>query len=443
MRNIFALNLLYFLIGILLWSCGSPSSRLKKTPNFIIILADDLGYGGLGCYGDSSLHTPNIDRIAREGIRFTDFHSNAPVCSPTRAALLTGNYQQRAGLEGVIYVRGETREVGLDTAQVTMAKLLKMNGYRTGLMGKWHLGYKNEFNPIYHGFDEFYGYLSGNIDFHSHYDGAGIYDWWYNLDSIQEDGYVTDLITDHSVDFITQNKDHPFFLFISHEAPHVPFQGRDTPAYRFPGKDLSYYGPVEDTAAVYNEMVEVMDEGVGKIMQALRDNELEENTLVFFISDNGAEVFGNNGGLNGSKGALWEGGQRVPGIAYWKGIIIPGESRETILTMDLLPTLLNLSQKSYAEDLNFDGIDLTSHLLENAELEKRPVFWRYRNQKAVRKLEWKLLMDERDTLLFNLENDLMETKNLADDEPEVLQDLLDKLEKWEQEVGLPNRMKTI
>ncbi|WP_439484498.1 sulfatase-like hydrolase/transferase [Cyclobacterium plantarum] len=443
MTNIFSTVLYGFLLVILVWSCDSPASNLKNKPNFIIILADDLGYGGLGCYGDSSLNTPNIDALAQEGIRFTDFHSNAPVCSPTRAALLTGNYQQKAGLEGVIYVRGETRAVGLDTAQLTMAKLLKMNGYHTGLMGKWHLGYRKAFNPVHHGFDEFYGYLSGNIDFHSHYDNAGIYDWWHNLDSIQEDGYVTDLITDHSMEFISENKDNPFFLFVSHEAPHVPFQGRDTPAYRFPGKEFSYYGPVQDTVAVYNEMVEVMDEGVGKIMQALRDNELEENTLVFFISDNGAEVFGNNGALNGSKGKLLEGGQRVPGIAYWKGRIDPSESTETIMTMDLLPTILNLSKGTYAEELNFDGMDLSQHLLEKATLEERPLFWRYRNQKAVREMEWKLLMDEKDTLLFNLEDDLTETRNLADDQPEVLQDLLNKLEKWELDVGPRSKMKTI
>lgn len=436
-------KLCFLLFLVLFWSCGSHPLHPDKVPNFIIILADDLGYGGLGCYGDSSLSTPNIDDLARYGIRFTDFHSNAPVCSPTRAALLTGNYQQRAGLEGVIYVRGETREVGLDTAQVTMAKLLKMNGYQTGLMGKWHLGYKNEFNPIHHGFDEFYGYLSGNIDFHSHYDGAGIYDWWHNLDSIKEEGYVTDLITNHSVDFIRQNKDNPFFLFVSHEAPHVPFQGRNTPAYRFPGKEFSYHGPVEDTAAVYKEMVEVMDEGVGKIMQALREYELEENTLVFFISDNGAEVFGNNGVLNGSKGNLLEGGHRVPGIAYWKGKIDSTESAETILTMDLLPTLLNLSEGSYAADLRFDGIDLSKHLLENDALEKRPIFWRYRKQKVVREAEWKLLINEKDTLLFNLENDLLETNDLSVDQPELLQDLLKKLENWELVVGASNNMKTI
>jgi arylsulfatase A-like enzyme len=438
MRNTFTTKLYFFLYGVLFWSCGSPSSHQEKMPNFIIILADDLGYGGLGCFGDSSLHTPNIDDLAGKGIRFTDFHANAPVCTPTRAALLTGNYQQRAGLEGVIYVKGETREVGLDTTQLTIAKLLKMNGYQTGLMGKWHLGYRKEFNPVYHGFDEFYGYLSGNIDFHSHYDNAGVFDWWHNLDSLHEDGYVTDLITEHSVEFIRQNKDNPFFLFVS----HVPFQGRNTPAYRFPGKAFSYYGPVENTVAVYNEMVEVMDEGVGKTMQTLRDNKLEENTLVIFISDNGAEVFGNNGGLRGSKGDLWEGGHRVPGIAYWKGRIDPGESTETIMTMDLLPTLLNLSQGSYAEDLNFDGIDLSRHLLENAEVEKRSVFWRYRNQKAVRVLEWKLLMDEKDTLLFNLEDDLMETKDLSDDKPEVLHDLLRKLGEWELEVGPATKMKT-
>jgi arylsulfatase A-like enzyme len=250
------------------------------------------------------------------------------------------------------------------------------------------------------------------------------------------------LITDHSVDFITKNKDNPFFLLVSHEAPHVPFQGRNTPAYRFPGKEFSYYGPVEDSVAVYSEMVEVMDEGVGKILQALRDYGLEENTLVFFISDNGAEVFGNNGGLNGAKGDLLEGGHRVPGIAYWKGKIHPGESRQTIMTMDLLPTLLNLSQGSYADDLKFDGVDLSKHLLENGELEKRPIFWRYRNEKAIREMKWKLLIKEKDTLLFNLEDDLMETKDLADDQPEILEDLLKKLEEWEMEVGPPTKMTT-
>ena len=427
----------------ILCSCSTSNPKEKAPPNFIIILADDLGYGGLASYGDTSLRTPNIDYLAAEGIRFTDFHSNAPVCSPTRAALLTGNYQQRAGLEGVIYVRGETREVGLDSSQVSIAKLLKTAGYQTGIMGKWHLGYQEEFNPVHHGFDTFYGYLSGNVDYHSHYDNAGIYDWWHNLDSIYEEGYATDLITAHAVDFIIDNKDKPFFLYVSHEAPHVPFQGRDDPGYRFPGKEFSYYGPVKDTVKVYNEMVEVMDEGVGEILKALRETGLEENTLVLFISDNGAEIFGNNGKLSGQKGNLLEGGHRVPGIAYWKGNIKPRESAATVLSMDVLPTLMAMSQGTYPAHLEFDGVDLSGHLLQNESLEDRSLFWRYRNQKVARHKEWKLLLSEKDTLLVNLEKDVLELHDLSSERPDILEALLNKLATWEQDVGPVKSMKTI
>src|SRR5680860_956340 len=165
---------LIWLFPFLLWACSEKSPSEPVKPNIILIMADDLGYGGISCFGAPTVETPELDALAKNGIRFTDFHSNAPVCTPTRAALLTGNYQQRSGLEGVIYVRGETREVGLDSSQLTIAELLKDNGYKTGVMGKWHLGYKKEFNPVHHGFDEFYGYLSGNIDYHSHYDNADI-----------------------------------------------------------------------------------------------------------------------------------------------------------------------------------------------------------------------------------------------------------------------------
>ena len=420
-----------FLLAGILSSCSNSATKEKVQPNFVIIMADDLGFGGLASYGDPRLRTPNIDYLEAKGIRFTDFHSNAPVCSPTRAALLTGNYQQRAGLEGVIYVRGETREVGLDSSQVSIAKLLKTAGYATGIMGKWHLGYQKEYNPVYHGFDTFYGYLSGNVDYHSHYDNAGIYDWWHNLDSIYEEGYATDLISAHAVDFINENKEKPFFLYVSHEAPHVPFQGRNNPAYRFPGKKFSYHGPVEDTVKVYNEMVEVMDEGVGEILNALRKNGIEENTLVLFISDNGAEIFGNNGKLSGQKGNLLEGGHRVPGIAYWKGKITPRESSATVLSMDVLPTLLAMSQDSYSEKLQFDGVDLSKHLLHNKSIEDRDLFWRYRNQKVARHKEWKLLLSDKDTLLINLNKDVLELHNLSKERPEIVKDLLKKLEAWE------------
>lgn len=422
-------------------ACTGKSSREK--PNIIIIMADDLGYGGISSFGEPNIATPEIDALAKNGIKFTDFHANAPVCTPTRAALLTGNYQQRAGLEGVIYVRGESREVGLDTSRLTIAELLKDNGYATGIMGKWHLGYKKEFNPVHHGFDEFYGYVSGNVDYHSHYDNAGIYDWWHNLDTIQEEGYVTDLITQHSVDFINAHKNEPFFLYIAQEAPHVPFQGRNDPAYRFPGKEFTYHGPVENQKETYKEMVEVMDEGIGKVIQALRENHLEENTIVFFVSDNGAEAFGNNGGLNGQKGGLLEGGHRVPAIVYWKHKISPGESSETIASMDLLPTILSISEASIPEGVEFDGVNFSNLLFEGAPLEERTLFWRYRDQKAARQQQWKLLITESDTALFNLQEDLREMTDLSDKHPDVLEDLIQKLGNWEAEIGQTNAMKTL
>lgn len=438
------------LVALLGVSCAdsSESETNPERPNIILIMADDLGYGGIGCFGEPNIETPHLDSLAEDGIKFTDFHANAPVCTPTRAALLTGNYQQRAGMEGVIYVRGETREVGLDTAQLTIAELLKPQGYATGIMGKWHLGYREEFNPVQQGFDEFYGYVSGNVDYHSHYDNAGYYDWWHNLDSIQEEGYSTDLITQHSVDFINQHREKPFFLYVPHEAPHVPFQGRDDPAYRFPGTEFTYYGPVEDQQRAYREMVEAMDDGVGAIMEALRNNGLEENTLVIFVSDNGGEAFGNNGGLNGQKGNLWEGGQRVPAIVYWKGHIAPGESSATLVTMDLLPTILSVTQTPAPAGRQFDGEDFSALLFDedpdhNPSLKERTIFWRYRGQKAARHDQWKLLLTKTDTLLYDLEQDLKETTDRSAQHPDITEKLLQELQEWEAEVGSDSTMITL
>lgn len=437
----FIRNCVLALIPLLAGAC--QKTAVPTRPNIIVILADDLGYGGISCYGEPDVQTPNLDSLAEEGIRFTDFHSNGSVCTPTRAALLTGNYQQRSGMEGVIYVRGKTRETGLDTSQVTLAELLKANGYATGIMGKWHLGYKKEFNPVNQGFDEFYGYLSGNVDYHSHYDNAGIYDWWHNQDSIREEGYVTDLITAHAVDFIRQHKEGPFFLYVAHEAPHLPFQGRNDTAYRFPGREFTYYGPAEDQKATYREMIEVMDEGIGTIIAALRKNRIEENTLVLFVSDNGAEAFGNNGGLNGKKGDLLEGGHRVPAIAYWKGQIVPGESSETLISMDLLPTLLAVSGTPMPDGMAFDGTDFSKVLFGRDSLDTRTLFWRYNGQKAARKGPWKLVLTEVDTALYNLDEDLGETRDLSGERRDIAGDLLRELEGWEKEMGETSNMKTI
>ena len=421
-----ALMFVIFLVG-----CKS-----QRGPNIILIMADDLGYGGIGCYGNEIVKTPNLDKLAFGGLRFTDFHSNGVVCSPTRAALLTGQYQQRSGMEGVIYVKGETRGIGMDTTVTTITEILKNNGYRTGIFGKWHLGYQEKYNPVYHGFDEFIGYRSGNIDYHTHYDNAGIYDWYQNLDTVIEEGYVTDLITNHSVEFIKKNKENPFFLYIAHEAPHVPFQGRKDPGYRYPDQEFSYFGPVEDRDRAYIEMVEVMDEGIGEVLKMVQDLDLFENTLIFFISDNGGlQGYGDNGILRGAKTSLFEGGHRVPAIVSWPGRIRKGISDDLALSFDLFPTILSICNITKPEGLLLDGIDISGLLFNERNLEDRNVFWRYRGSISMREGSMKLLIDPEDTLLFDLSKDIREENNLAPDSLNLLNAMSATLGDWDTEMN--------
>ena len=432
LRNLFLIKspILLFIVYVLLLSCTTPS---PPSPNIILIMADDLGYGDIGCYGSKTIQTPAIDRLAAEGLKFTDYHSNGAVCTPTRAALMTGRYQQRAGLEGVIYVQGETRQTGMSTDETTIAEVFKNAGYVTGIMGKWHLGYKKQYNPVHHGFNQFYGYVSGNVDYHSHYDNAGIYDWWHNLDTIRQEGYVTDLITDQAVDFIRNNRENTFFLYVPHEAPHVPFQGPNDSAFRYSDREFSYLGPVEDTDRAYIEMVEVMDEGIGKIVQTLEEQGLENNTFVLFCSDNGAR-FGSNGKLRGAKGSLWEGGHRVPAVAWYPEKIEAGTVTDaTVMSMDLLPSLASVA--GIVPEGEFDGIDVSGVLYNGENLEERPLFWRYRKQKAVRKGDWKYLKNEGTEYLFNLKDDISEENNIKEEFPEIFHSLKTQLNDWENKMN--------
>ncbi len=431
----------YVLISFLIFSCGP---RKFEKPNIILIMADDLGYSDIGCFGNEEIQTPSLDKMASEGLKFTDFHSNGAVCSPTRAALLTGRYQQRSGIEGVIYAKGETRQTGLDIEEMTIADYMKNSGYVTGIVGKWHLGYRIDFNPIYQGFDYFRGYVSGNVDYHSHVDGAGIPDWWHDLEKIEEKGYVTDLITDYSLEFIEKNKDNPFFLYIAHEVPHYPFQGRNDKADRIPGRKFPAHGSRKDKAGAYKEMIEVMDEGIGRILNRLDMLSLINNTLVIFCSDNGGlgEV-ANNGILKGSKGSLWEGGQRVPAIAYWPKSIEQGTTTdEVVMSMDFFPTFVNLSKAKTKQDFKFDGVDITRLLIEDKSLPDRTLFWKYRNQKVARNGRWKLLIDKDTTHLYNLDADVSEQLDIADSENSIVSQLKLELEEWEKDVTKGIKLKT-
>lgn len=438
----------YFIIPLLL-SFGILFSMCQprdfERPNIILIVADDLGYGDIGCYGNKDIRTPSLDKLAAEGLRFTDFHSNGSVCSPTRAALLTGRYQQRSGIEGVIYVQGASRQQGLEQKEITIADYLKDAGYATGIVGKWHLGYQIDYNPIYQGFDFFRGFISGNIDYHSHVDNSGIPDWWHNLDLVEETGYATDLINDYVISFIEKNLENPFFLFVSHAAPHTPFQGRNDRAERFPGTKFTYEGSVQDKNRAYREMIEVMDEGIGRMMDKLDEHELKNNTMVIFCSDNGGyEGFTDNGVLRGFKGSLWEGGHRVPAIISWPGYIQPGTvTNQTVMSMDFFPTFVNLSKSgNEVASVRFDGTDITKLLTEDLELPPRTVFWKYRNQKVARSGKWKLLIENDTTWLFDLESDIRENENLFTTQTGIADQLKFELEAWESEVMNGVKLKT-
>ena len=311
-------------------ACGPTSDQ---RPNFVVILADDLGYADIGVYGSDRNHTPHLDGMAAEGLRFTDFHSNGPMCTPTRAALLTGRYPHRFGQQFESALSGiDDYDIGLPLDAVTIAEVLGGEGYATGMYGKWHLGYHPPFMPADQGFDDFRGLGSGDGDHHSHIDRSGRPDWWHNSELEMEPGYTVDLIARHSVDFIKRHQEQPFFLYVAHLAIHFPWQGPDDPGYRVEGgnyHNLTKLGQLDgtDVSPKVNEMVEAVDGSVGAILEALREHGLESQTLVIFTSDNGGYLtyqggyhnISENGPLRGQKGDVYEGGHRVPAIAWWAG----------------------------------------------------------------------------------------------------------------------------
>ena len=420
-------------IGMTLAPALTGAQGADRKPNFIIIMADDLGYGDIGCYGNQIIKTPNIDALAKGGMRFTNYHSNGAVCSPTRAALVTGRYQQRSGIEGVV-TAARHRKTGLDLKEVTFANVLKTAGYATAIFGKWHLGYAPEFNPVNQGFDEFRGFVSGNIDYHSHIDQEGYEDWWQGDTLKDEKGYSTDLVSDHGSEYIKRNKDKPFCLYLAHEAPHYPYQGRNDKADRSPGKPKPIGGSRKDKAGAYKEMIEAMDEGVGKIVETVKAQGLEKNTLIVFCSDNGAAGAGSNGPLRGRKGQVWEGGHRVPAIAYWPGKIKPGEENHDLyLSMDLFPTMTALAGAALPKNLNLDGIPLPFATKEKPDA-KRIAFWKHHDNLALHSGQWKVVIPSKgQPQLFNLEDDLGEKNNLSKEHPELTTKLAEQLKKMVSE----------
>ena len=414
-------------------------------PNIIFIVADDLGYADLGCYGGREPVSPNLDAMAAKGIKLTQGYSNAPVCSPTRFALMTARYQYRlrGALEEPINSKARTSTVlGLPPEHPTLPSLLQGAGYSTALIGKWHLGYPPAFGPLRSGYDEFFGPMAGGVDYFTHCSSTGAHDLWFGQEDRREEGYLTDLISHRAVDFINRraeknSEDKPFFLSLHYTAPHWPWETRDDGAIAasLASNLFHLHGGNIHT---YRRMIHHMDEGIGWVMQALQRHGLTDNTLVVFTSDNGGERFSDNWPLVGGKMDLTEGGIRVPWIAQWPGVIEPGRvSTQQCMTMDWSATMLHAASVSADARCPLDGVSLLTVLRgEKAEFE-RPLYWRmnHRQQRALRVGNWKYLQVDGIEYLFNLPQDERERANLAPREPARVSAMRQAWLDWNDSMG--------
>jgi arylsulfatase A len=439
----------WLLVGMLMTGAAEAAER----PNVVFILVDDLGYGDAGCMGGRDIATPNIDRIAKEGVTMTDFYANAPVCTPTRAGFMLGRWQQRVGIEfafgyqveqmrksGGEWVKEEDiHGLGLPLGEVTLADRMRAAGYATGAFGKWHLGFRDEYNPLKRGFDEYFGELLGHADFYRHryYDGTrALRD---GLEAVEMDGrYFTDLVNERAANFVRKRAGggKPFFLYVPHLAVHAPFQAPDAPETPMVTKESMLKG----SRAIYKAMLERVDAGVGMLLKALEETGVADRTLVVFSSDNGGERWASNAPLFHHKATLWEGGIRVPCLMRWPGVI-PAGTRSGVpgITMDLSATFLAAAGGEMPKDKPFDGVDLLPLITGRQEAGERTFCWRMqrsnRTMKAIRRGKWKYVNDGNTMdLLFDLEADIAERRNLNFEHPEVVDELKRRMADWEAEM---------
>ena len=463
------------LFGVI--ACGPPASfaeTAKRPPNVIILFADDLGYGELGMQGNEEIPTPHIDSIAANGIRFTNGYVTASYCSPSRAGLLSGRYQSRFNYHvNVMPHTVEGSDLGIPASEVTLAEHLREAGYRTGLIGKWHLGSRADFNPTKHGFDYFYGFAhegryfvrppydgvttllrkkqlpegktgrwfhpSGKLIYHDILGNEPLYDlnnpMLRNTKVVEEKRYLTDAFTDEAVQFIQRNRAKPFFLLLSYNAVHSPLQGADAYMAR-----MSHIKDIH--RRIFAAMLSNLDDSVGEVLNKLRETELEENTIIFFLSDNGGptkELTSSNLPLRGGKGSYYEGGIRVPFAVQYKGVLPAGETyHQPVISMDIYATAATLAGRPADSD-RCDGVDLLPYLLGKKDAPPHDqLFWHFRNVGALREGPWKLVKtnDRKEPFeLYNLAEDQSEANNLALRQPDRFANMKTRWEAMARDFG--------
>ena len=453
MKKYLLLSLGLVLLVSLCWVPSLKSVRAARKPNILVIVGDDMGYADVGFHGCKDIPTPNLDALARGGVRFTNAYVSGAYCSPTRAGLLTGRYQQRFGHEFNPTMQ-EGREVaaGLPVTETTMADRFKAAGYRTAMYGKWHLGWRDNQHPLSRGFEEFYGFLDGE---HSYLEPSEKADSPV-LDGrkpVSEMKYLTEEIADRAEAFIKKPQSKPFFLYLPFNAVHTPMHATEKYLQRFPNI-------ADPQRRTYAAMMSAMDDAIGRVMTALRAAKLEEDTLIFFFSDNGGPTMqgttingSRNTPLRGSKRQTYEGGIRVPFVIHWKGHIAAGKTFDhPVIQLDVLPTALAAAGVAAKPAAKFDGVNLLPYL--TGKLKGAPhdtLYWRLGNMMAIRRGEWKLvktregrldtdvnaLSDLSDATLYNLTEDIGEQRDLAAKHPDKVKELAAAWRQWNQQLAQP------
>jgi len=416
----------------------SPGAEAGRKPNILLIVSDDQGYAELGVQGCRDVPTPSLDSLAANGVRFTSGYVSCPVCSPTRAGLMTGRYQQRFGHEfNPGPPAAATPDFGLPLSEMTIADRLRSLGYVTGMVGKWHLGYKSEFHPMKRGFTEFFGFLGGA---HAYLDARIAADERNPIlrgtQPVDEKEYLTDAFAREAVAFIDRHAREPFFLYLAFNAVHAPLQATD--------KYTSRFGSIKDQERrTFAAMLSAMDDAVGRVLAALRDKGLEDNTLIFFISDNGGptvQTTSRNDPLRGTKGQVYEGGIRVPFLVQWKGRLPAGKVLDApVIALDILPTAVAAAGGTIPADARLDGVNLLPYLTGRSN--KPPhdrLFWRFGRQWAVRIGNWKLLATNAGSpQLYDLANDIGEQKDLAAEHTDKVKELQAAYDEWNATLAKP------
>lgn len=413
------------------------SNVQSQRPNIIYIMADDLGYGDLSSYGRKDYSTPNLDKLASQGVRFVNAYAGGPMCTPTRTSFLTGRYPARTPVGLFEPLTPRDSLFGLSPDYPSIATLMKKSGYTTHLVGKWHLGFLPEMSPMKNGFDEFFGFKTGAVDYISHTNPSGHPDLYENEKAVIKEGYMTELLMEKTIAILRRQHTNPFFISLMFNAPHWPWQAPGDKVYPLGRENWMEGGSPEKYAA----MVKSLDDAVGNILKALEEEDLSRNTVIIFTSDNGGEKFSNMGIYQKAKHHLWEGGIRTAAFIRWPGKI-PANSvtQQVAITMDWMATILTLAKAKAHQQFPLDGIDLMPVCRGKKKVTARTLYWRVsqqNQQKAIRDAGWKYLKDEKGEYLFNLEKDPGEKNDLKEKEKAIFIRLKQKYSDWEKIVLQP------